>query len=462
MSKPEAWKSWEGRVVDGFPLRQWLGGSDHSAVFLTEIAGTPSQKAALKLIAAESGAEAERQISRLRATTKLSHPNLIQTFRAGQFKIDGIPVVYAVMEFADEDLSQILPQRALESAEVSDMLPPLLGALSYLHASGLVHGRIKPSNVLAAGDRLKLSSDQVASPTDPNSQRKRGDVYDAPEIAAGSISPASDIWSLGILIVAAFAQSASLAPVDSPRDPSVSGTVPEPFRGIAHECLHGDPKQRYSIAQIEARLKGQELRPAAPVSPAVATNPHSRTTTPTAAPTSTAQAEQPRKRPAFPITIGVAVLLACIFAFSYFRSRKPAAQSPDAAPQPIAATSTSSTSTSATPAISGTPASAKSPNPAGEVSHQVLPDVSQSALHTINGTIKVIVKAQVDASGKVSSAAFKSAGSSRYFAERALTAAQHWQFSPPQSDGQSQASTWLIQFRFKRSSTQASAQRVTR
>ena len=51
MSKPETWKSWEGRVVEGkFPLRQWLGGSDHSAVFLTESANLPSQKIAIKLI----------------------------------------------------------------------------------------------------------------------------------------------------------------------------------------------------------------------------------------------------------------------------------------------------------------------------------------------------------------------------------------------------------------------------
>ncbi len=311
MSKPETWKSWEGRVVDGFPLRQWLGGSNHSAVFLTETTGTPPQKAAIKLMAAEGGAEAERQISRLRATAKLSHPNLIQTFRAGQFKIDGTPLVYIVMECADDDLSQVLPQRALELAEVKDLLPPLLGALSYLHGSGLLHGRIKPSNVLAAGDRLKLSSDQVSSAGDQNSQRKRSDLYDAPEIAAGNITPASDIWSLGIMTVAVFTQNTSFAQLGSPRDPGVPGTVPEPFRSIARECLRVDPKQRCSIAQIEGRLKGQAQPPATPVIPATASKPAPMQTSP--APT--AQPEQPRRRPAFPITIGVAVLLACIFAF---------------------------------------------------------------------------------------------------------------------------------------------------
>ena len=45
------WKRWEGQVVNGeFPLQRYLGGSDHSAVFLTQ---RGSEKAAIKLIAAD-------------------------------------------------------------------------------------------------------------------------------------------------------------------------------------------------------------------------------------------------------------------------------------------------------------------------------------------------------------------------------------------------------------------------
>src|SRR5690349_8981554 len=118
MSKPEEWKSWEGRVVEIFPLQQWLGGSDHSAVFLTEIPGA-SQRAAIKLMEAETGPNAEHQASRLRATAKVSHPNLIRIFQAGQSTIDDTKVLYVVMECADDDLSQILPTRPLENHEVS-------------------------------------------------------------------------------------------------------------------------------------------------------------------------------------------------------------------------------------------------------------------------------------------------------------------------------------------------------
>jgi hypothetical protein len=78
-----------------------------------------------------------------------------------------------------------------------------------------------------------------------------------------------------------------------------------------------------------------------------------------------------------------------------------------------------------------------------------MPDIPQSAKRTISGTIKIAVHAEVDASP------------SRYFANKALQAAQGWEFNPPQVNGQPVASSWLIQFRLKRSSIQASPERLT-
>ena len=68
MSSPEEWKKWEGRVDGKFPLRHWLGGSEHSAVFLTERPGHADEKVAIKLIAA--GSDADRQLSRWRAAIR--------------------------------------------------------------------------------------------------------------------------------------------------------------------------------------------------------------------------------------------------------------------------------------------------------------------------------------------------------------------------------------------------------
>src|SRR5580704_7930707 len=254
MSTVAASRAWEECVVEGkFPLRQWLGGSDDTAVFLTERAGQPSQKAAIKLIKADGG-KADRLLAAWRVAAQLSHPHLIRIFESGRCRLNGDAFVYLLMEYADEDLLQILPLRPLEPAEVGEMLNPLLDALAYVHGPGLVHSRIRPSNVLAVGDQLKLSSDRIIASSAAGSERTREDVYHAPEMAAGILSPAGDLWSLGVTVVAALTQNVPFDGDVSHGDPGLPKSIPEPYRGIARECLHLDLKRRCSIDDIEARL----------------------------------------------------------------------------------------------------------------------------------------------------------------------------------------------------------------
>jgi TonB family protein len=446
MSKTDAWKAWEGRVVDGkYPLRQWLGGSDHSAVFLTEKAGQPSQKAAIKLIDA-STLDPEREVTRISAVAKLSHPHLLAIYNAGQWSVDGASVVYVVMEHADEDLSQILPQRALTPVEVSDMLPAVLEGLSHLHSNNFVHSRIRPSNILAAADQLKLSIDQATPFGEPLPGRRRVGVYDAPEVASGTVSPAADIWSLGVTIITALTQQTTPQAAPSQGYPGLPGNLPEPFRSITRECLHIEPQQRISLPDIRARLQGEVRSVPAESLP------------------DRASERDSSRLPLFAIPLVLIVL--ALAAWGLFHSRgkepssQPAEQSPPAVVQSPAPTPAASRPK---PSASASPVSAKkSPAAGGAVVHQVMPDISQSAKNTIRGTIKVNVQVQVDASGKVTSAKLKSAGPSRYFSGRALKAAEQWQFAPAQADGESVASAWLIQFRFKRNSVQASPERITR
>ena len=438
MSKPDTWKSWEDRVIEGkYPLRQWLGGSDHSAVFLTEFAERPSQKAAIKLIRVDEGS-AELQLARLRATRKLSHPHLIRTVECGLCRVEGSTFLYVLMECADDDLSQILPERPLAPSEVSDLLPPVLDALSYLHKNGFVHGRVKPSNVLAAGDQLKLSTDQVAPVVLQDGGHRRRDVYDAPETAAGIISPAGDIWSVGVTLLAALTQSVAAAEQASPTNRDLPETIPDPFRGIVRECLQLDPNRRCPLKEIQTRMQPPARSVPAPAEPA-----------PIPASSST-------RRPVFAVAAVIIVVLAVVLALLYSRSSKSPVPTSDVTKQPVSEPALAPAAAASKPAEHA----AKPRSSGGEVVHQVIPTVPRSAQNTIRGTIKVVVRVQVDPSGKVTDAKLKSAGSSRYFANQALKAAQRWEFSAPEVDGQPAASTWLLQFRFKRTSIDASPQRV--
>src|SRR5437868_11999699 len=137
-------KQWEEQVVNGtYPLRQYVGGSDHSAVFLTEILSENPRKAAIKLIAAHE-ANADIQLGRLKLAAKLSHPHLLQNFEVGKCQLEDHQLLFVAMEYADETLSQILPQRPLSPQETRDLLTPALDTLAFIHNNGFAHGHLKP------------------------------------------------------------------------------------------------------------------------------------------------------------------------------------------------------------------------------------------------------------------------------------------------------------------------------
>jgi TonB family protein len=88
-----------------------------------------------------------------------------------------------------------------------------------------------------------------------------------------------------------------------------------------------------------------------------------------------------------------------------------------------------------------------------EVLQQVLPEVSKTARNTIQGTVRVGVRVAVDSSGNVTNATFESPGPSKYFARKAMEAAQQWKFKPAQNNGQPVPREWTLRFQFKRSGT---------
>jgi TonB family protein len=247
----DSWKECEGQVVDAdFTLLQHLGGSDHSVVFLTQRGKNKPEKAAIKFIQADP-AKADLQLSRWKQAAQISHPNLIKLFETGRCHLAGMDLLYVVMEYAQENLAQFLPERALSAAETRDMLEPFIETLIHLHGKGFVHGRIKPGNILAIDDQLKLSSDSLMRIGESQISGGAPDAYTAPE-SAGGAGAAGDVWSLGITLVETLTQR--VPERTEQQDPQVPDSVPQPFLDIARHSLRCDPKSRWTVAEISARL----------------------------------------------------------------------------------------------------------------------------------------------------------------------------------------------------------------
>ena len=515
-----SWKQYEGHVINNtYPLLQYLGGSEQSAVFLTELSGPQSTKAAIKLI--PEGDLGDLHLSLWRRATKVTHPNVLRLYQGGRCRLAGMDLLYVVMEYAEEDLSQILPQRALTAAEARDMLGPVLNALSALHGQGLVHSHLKPSNILATSDQVKLSSDTLFPVGDYRKPFRRRDIYDAPESTNQPLNPACDVWSLGMMLVEVLTQRVPEWSPTAPAESLVPETLPQPFLDIAGHALLRDPKLRWTLAEIGASLNPRAAAAAArgisplavPLSP-VAPVPAARLEAPkparpvVKAPPSQPAAESAPRRAlvlpnyVVPLAAAVVVLAAIITlpkilgkraetstSTSASTAAKPSAPQPaetPARPQPSRSTKQTSSANpdSQRSPVAGKPAAKEIPqappvapspaalrtetgvaadipkssaegSPHGEVLDQVLPDAPEKALATIQGKVRVGVLVHVDAAGNVASAELANPGPSQYFADLALQAARRWEFTSPEADGHSVPSEWQIRFEFMPSGVKA-------
>ena len=442
----EAWKQWEGQVVNGkFHLGPYLGGSDHSAVFLTELSERGLQKAAIKLIAADPK-NAELCLSRLMLAARLSHPHLIQLFQMGPCQLGTTELLYVVMEYADENLSQILPHRAVTAAEARDMLMPVLEALAYLHGKGFVHGHIKPANIMAIDDRIRISSDGLCPMDESSGGLWKPGLYDPPEAASKTISAASDVWALGLTLAEALTQRIPVWESTEQGEPVVPETLPAPFFDLVRHCLRRNPQHRWALADI-AML----LQPASPI-------PQKQTTI--------------RPKTAFAKwryvvpTVAVSLALALMLAGPRLLNRRAKTQ-PSPEQRPVKTETEQSTrrsgdemqnsdGTAQSPTSLQSEGGTKRPTGGpvqGEILHQVLPDVPESARDTIRGKVRVSVRVAVDPSGNIAGATLDSSGPSRYFANLALQAARRWEFGAAKVDNRSVPSEWILRFEFERTAT---------
>lgn len=145
----------------------------------------------------------ERQLARYwqeaQLLASLQHPNIVTIYDVVR------PRGWLVLERMQTTLTDQLQGEGIDVDYLRMVLVDCLEALRFLHANGVIHGDVKPSNLLTdAGGRVKLGDFGLARrANDENGSLLKGTTkYMAPEVASdqfGPVGPASDLYSLGIV-----------------------------------------------------------------------------------------------------------------------------------------------------------------------------------------------------------------------------------------------------------------------
>ncbi len=407
------WIQWERQsLAPDVQLERCLGGTHRAAVFAALYRGAA---VAVKVFPGEPEAILAH-LAGWKRTSALAHPALLKLLDTGEAAFGHTRCAYAVMERADENLADVLADRVLTPDEARDMLSPLLSALRFLHAKGYAHGGVKPANLLAVGEQLKISSDSLV---------QGGDT-------------AADCRAIGTLL------QHVLGGFD--RKP------PEPFAGIVNGCLAAAPATPWSLAHIEAHLRGEPAPvensgsrmkwwgagalAAAAIAGMVSMQPAAQEQPPVPAPVPELAAPEPAPLPPPAEAVKPAIAKA--------RKKDLAPPPPKPKPEPV----------KPKPEPPPAPPPASVPVASGSI-RQVMPEIPQQARNTIVGRVRINIRVQVDGNGNVTQASVEPPRVSKYFTDRALAASRAWKFP---ADGAPR--DYRLRFDLGRDQTRVSPERI--
>ncbi len=224
---------------------------------------------ALKTLVHSFGAPTEQKqfLREAQIVSQLSHPSIINLYDVG---IEDGSIAYLVMEYiAGKTLQQVLSESTIPVPRACAWAADLAGALSRAHRAGIIHGDVKPANILVTEEgNVKLGDFGIArfATQVSGSGRLMGTpAFLSPEQIRGEPQDSrSDLFSLGIVLyqmvtgVAPFdgssvsavcAQILSAEPMlPSQRNPA----LPDGIDHVIMRCLAKNSADRYPSAEAFA------------------------------------------------------------------------------------------------------------------------------------------------------------------------------------------------------------------
>ncbi len=290
----------KGVVVGGYEIEEEIGRGGMGVVYR---ASHPNQRGvvALKLIilnlSVESSKKGERFLREAKISAKLSHPNIIKVYNAGQ---EG-NIFYLVMEYVKgSSIDDYLQTKEFSLEQKMLLLEKIAQALNYAHERGIVHRDIKPANIMVRenGEPLLMDFGLAKSFTiEDKSITKTGEMlgtprYMAPEQLMGKsrlIDQRTDIYALGAVlyeIITGRHMISGNTPMEilyninyeCPIPPSkVHSTIPRDLENIWWKATDPIKERRYESARNLANdlsnfIQGKRVLARKPMIPGFALN----------------------------------------------------------------------------------------------------------------------------------------------------------------------------------------------
>jgi eukaryotic-like serine/threonine-protein kinase len=265
-----------GNVVGQYRIEAKLGAGGFGTVYRARDV-TLDRIVALKVVHSSNQAMAASLLNEARAAAALNHPNVCTLFAVDAS--DGISMI--VMEHLEgRTLAKILEQSALPLPRASAIAGQVAAGMAAAHNHGVVHGDLKPANVMVSADDLakimdfglarRAAAASVNADTMNWNPATAGGIsgtpsYLSPEQARGEpATPASDVFSLGLMTYEMITGKRAingtnifeaLRQIDQLDPENLTQGIPDPLRHILVQSLGHDPHQRtLAMADIAAVL----------------------------------------------------------------------------------------------------------------------------------------------------------------------------------------------------------------